>query len=167
MKRIKLLLISILLLSPGLLLAQEYSGKNLYLFGDSPISMGRGGTGVASFGTDLFYLNPASIANAERMGLSLQYGNLFGSIYNPDITIAVPTAYGTIGGSFRMVNIPDGTDMTKGYSFSLGAGKDLTSKVMVGLSFDFLMGDANDNSNLFYYGTKVGSIYCITGMDKK
>ncbi|PKL41196.1 MAG: hypothetical protein CVV44_00735 [Spirochaetae bacterium HGW-Spirochaetae-1] len=146
--------------------AQVYSGKGLYLYGDSAANMGRGTAGVSSFGTDLFYLNPASIATLERLGLSLQYGNLGGNIYNPDITIAVPTSYGNIGGSFRLIAIPDAVDLKNAYSFRVGAAKDLTEKLMIGLGIDMVFGaDLNEN-NLFYLGGSLGAIYKFSGMNK-
>lgn len=143
-----------------------YSGKGIYLFGDSAISLGRGGTGISGLGTDLFYLNPAALSTAERFGVALNYGDLGGGYYNPDLTVAFPTAWGTLGGNFRMVYIDNGVDMEKGYNLSFGVGKDLTPKVLIGLSADVLFGSSADGSTLVYAGATIGSIYRFEGMDK-
>ncbi len=146
--------------------AATYSGKGLFLFGDSATSLGRGGTGVSGLGTDLFYLNPAALSTAERFGLSLNYGTLGGSYYNPDITAAFPTAWGTLGGSFRMVYMDPGVDLAKGYALSLGVGKDLTPKVLVGISAEVLFGSSADSSTLAWTGITIGGIYRFEGMKK-
>ena len=147
--------------------AQDYSGRGLYLLGDSAAAMGRAGTGVSSFGTDLFYQNPASVATLERWGLGLQYGNLLGNIYNPDITIALPTAWGNLAGSFRMVNLSgSAVDMETGYGLSFGMGKDLTDRVMVGIAANVLFGSDVDGSSLMFLGGTIGSIYLLDGMKK-
>ena len=59
-----------ILLLPAASEASAYSGRGLYLFGDSAVSMGRGGTGVSSPGTEFQYLNPASLGAAERFSFS-------------------------------------------------------------------------------------------------
>ncbi len=141
--------------------AENDSGKNLILFGDSASSLGRGGTGVSGFGADLFYLNPASIAPLERIELGLQYGT-FGSRYsNPDVTFAIPSSYGVFGGSFRMMNIPSHTaDIEKGYLFSLGGAKNFTERFMIGTALNYFYG-SDPADKPAYAGLTIGSIYKI------
>ncbi len=159
MKKIRILLstAAIIIFTAMSASAIQHSGKSLQLWGDSAASLGRAGTGVASFGTDLFYLNPASIAPAERLGFGLQYGNLAGQYYNPDITIAVPTSYGTFGANFRSILVSDSEDFDSGYSLSIGGAKDFTSKIMIGMALNFFYGSSG--SSLLYTGATIGTIY--------
>jgi hypothetical protein len=86
-KIVSVLALIILLAAQGLR-AQEYSGKGLYLLGDGAAANGRGGTGVSSFGADLFHLNPASIA-AWRDGDSASVRRPCLRLYNPDISMVI------------------------------------------------------------------------------
>ncbi|MCU0848673.1 MAG: OmpA family protein [Spirochaetes bacterium] len=144
----------------------KYSGKGLYFLGDSAASLGRAGTGVSSFGTEYFYLNPASIAGLERTGISAQYGSLPLQIKskNPDVTLAVPLSYGVLGTSFRYIYVPDGKDFKKGYSFSIGGAKDFTQKVMLGFAFNYFHGLPG---SMDYFGGMLGIIYKFAGTDRK
>ncbi|MCP4134419.1 MAG: OmpA family protein [bacterium] len=158
-----IIILAIIALSivPVSLKAQD-SGKNLHMLGDSAASLGRGGTGAASFGTDLFYLNPASIALHERFGIGIQYGTLGNQFQSPHLTLAIPTSYGTFGTSVRYFNMPQSTDFGTGVSVSLGGAKDFTSKIMIGLAFNFMYAAENSN-NLFYIGGTIGTIYKLNG----
>ncbi|MBN2401357.1 MAG: OmpA family protein [Spirochaetes bacterium] len=161
---IRKILIAFILIGGALLpvYAKDDSGRNLILFGDSASSLGRSGTGVSAFGTDLFYLNPASIAPLERIEFGLQYGTLVFRYNNPDISFAMPTSYGVLGGSFRMLNIPSSraNDIERGYLFSIGGAKNFTEKLMIGAAFSYFTGsDAVDN--LSYTGGTLGVLYKI------
>jgi len=156
-----------ILLLPAATGAATYSGRGLYLFGDSAVSMGRGGTGVSSLGTEFQYLNPASLGAAERFSFSANYGTLAGSIYNPDVTLAFPTPWGTFGGSFRMHHFDTPVDIKSAYDLSLAVGKDLTPKVLIGFGLKFVYGTSADSSSLYYAGASLGFIYRFEGMDKK
>ena len=139
------------------LFAEDQIGKNLFRLGDSAASLGRGATGVASFGSGLFYMNPASIAAYERLGLGLQYGSLNGQFYNPDLSLALPTSYGVFGGSLRYYNLPSSSDFSSGLGVSLGAAKDFTSRIMLGLALNVFAGSAD--GTIVYTGATLGSIY--------
>jgi len=145
--------------------AASHSGKNQYLLGNSAAALGRGGTGVSAFGTDTFYLNPASVASHERMGFGLQFGTLQGGLINPDLTFALPTSYGVIGADLRVLNISGSDDFRTAVSVSLGGGKDLTSKVMVGVALNIVY--ASQGGSLFYVGPTIGAIYKFDGMRKR
>lgn len=162
--------------------AKQYNGKGLYLLGDSAEAFGRGGTGVSAFGLPLFYMNPASIASLERMGLSLQAGedfvegmkvvkdgkiNLLGDYINPNITFGLPTAWGNLAGSFRLIHISDEPEnLETAYSFSFGMGKPVADKLMFGISAKLLAGNSPDDKNLLYAGATLGTIYSFEGMNK-
>lgn len=143
--------------------ARSYEGKELHLFGNSAESLGRAGTGVASSGADYYYLNPASIADAERIGVGLQYGTLPlpTRFYDAGASLAVPTSYGVFGGSFRYLNFPKGTDFREGYSISLGAARDITRKLLLGFSLNLLYG--RDGGSAYYAGGTLGFIYKFPG----
>jgi outer membrane protein OmpA-like peptidoglycan-associated protein/flagellar hook assembly protein FlgD len=142
--------------------AKNDSGKNLILFGDSASSLGLGGIGVSSFGADLFYLNPASIAPLERFELGLQYGTLGFRYSNPDVSFAIPSSYGVFGGSSRMISIPqkDTNDIEKGYLISLGGAKNFTERLMFGAALNYFTGKDPADS-LTYAGITIGTIYKI------
>ena len=105
------------------------TATEINLFGNSAESLGRAGTGVASSGVDMIYLNPASMADMERIGISLQYGSLPlpTNYYDAGISFAVPTSYGVFGATFRYLYFPDSLDLKKGYSVSVGSARDLHS----------------------------------------
>lgn len=142
--------------------AKNDSGKNLLLFGDSASSLGRGGTGVSAYGVDLFYMNPASIAASERIELGLQYGTLGFRYHNPDFSLAVPTSYGVLGGSFRMISISSNNtnDIKNGYLFNFGGAKHFTERWMIGASLNYFSG-ADPAHNLAFAGFTLGTIYSI------
>lgn len=151
-------------LTPLPLGAVEHDGKKLHLYGDSAAAIGRGGTGVASQGTDLFYHNPASIATVNRWSIAMNYGTLpiQTDYINPDLSISVPTSYGVMGMSFRYYSIPDGAAFTDGYSGTFGIGKEITNQLLVGFSLSIFYG-ADGGSSLFTGGS-LGAIYRFQGM---
>lgn len=151
---------AIVLLS-GPLSAKNDSGKNILLLGDSAAALGRGATGVSLYGVDLFYLNPAAVAESERIELGLQYGTLGMYYHNPDFSLALPTSYGVLGASLRMINIADDTnDIESGYMFSLGGSKNFTERLLMGAAFNLFYGSDPEDS-LTYLGLTIGSIYKI------
>ncbi len=139
--------------------AENYKGSRINTFGNSAESLGRAGTGVTSSGVEQFYINPASIADAERIGVSLQYGTLPlpTTFYDGGFSLAVPTSYGVFAGSFRYLNFPQSNDLTHGYSFSIGSARDITRQLMLGFSLNFLYGEGGGAS--YYTGGSLGFIY--------
>lgn len=137
------------------------SGNDLLLMGDSTAAIGRGGAGVTSFGVDLFPFNPASIGWAEQFELGVQYGSLGLNYYSPSVSLAIPTSYGIIGGNFKMVKIADNpSDLSTGYQFSLGAAKDFSRNLSIGLALNFLYGSSViNNENVLFPGLTLGAIY--------
>ncbi|MCU0822235.1 MAG: OmpA family protein [Spirochaetes bacterium] len=139
--------------------AKDDSGHNILFFGDSAASLGRGGTGVAYYGSDIFYINPSSIAASERMEFGIQYGTLNLRYNNPSLSFAMPTTYGVMGVSFRMINIPsDSLDIESGYMFGIGGAKEFTKRLMMGASLNFFKG-ADPVDSLYYGGISIGSMY--------
>ncbi len=143
--------------------AEYYRGKEINNFGNSTESLGKAGTGVTSSGVEQFYINPASIADAERIGVSLQYGSLPlpTKFYDSGFSLAVPTSYGVFSGSFRYLNFPRSIDLKEGYSVSLGSARDLTRQLMLGFSLNFVYGKGNGTS--YYTGGTLGFIYKFPG----
>ncbi len=144
----------------GFVFAESHSARLLSLYGDSAAALGRGGTGVTARGVDLFYHNPASIAGIERFSLGLQYGTLDGAYYNPDLAIAIPTAYGVLGGAFRMIMIPhgkDARDLSSAYHVLFGGAKMVTPRLAMGMSLNFCYGQSG--GDVFYLGAALGASY--------
>lgn len=133
--------------------------KKIFMFGDSAESLGRAGTGVASSGVDLFNLNPASIGDAERVSTGAQYGTLPlpTRFYNPNVSFAVPTSYGVIGGSLKFNYFPGSDDFRNGISISAGSAKDLTPQLLLGFSLNFFSG--LDSGTSYFFGGTFGFIY--------
>jgi len=162
----KIFLITLLILSMNIAgFSAIYSGKGLKLHGDSASSMGKGGTGISSYGVDLFHLNPASIANYERIGLGIQYGNLLGGFINPDVSVAIPTSYGIFGTSVRYFNSSNSPDFQTGYDVAIGGAKDFTKEIAIGISLNMFYGSGNGSN--YYFGGTVGSIYKFDGQRMK
>lgn len=164
MKTAAMLAIIIITGSSVLLADTPQKGKNLYKYGNSAAALGRAGTGVASAGTDLFYLNPASISEAERLGLGLQYGSLPfpENYYNPEISIALPTSYGTAGFSYRHFHFPEAAQFKSGSMLSIGGAKEFTERVQLGMAVNMFYG-STDDGGIYYFGTTLGARYKITG----
>ena len=63
----KIFLITLLILSMNIAgFSAIYSGKGLKLHGDSASSMGKGGTGISSYGVDLFHSKSNSFIIRNR-----------------------------------------------------------------------------------------------------
>jgi outer membrane protein OmpA-like peptidoglycan-associated protein/flagellar hook assembly protein FlgD len=139
--------------------AEYYRGRYINNFGNSSESLGRAGTGVTSSGVEQFHINPASIADAERIGVSLQYGSLPlpTRFYDGGFAMAVPTSYGVFAGSFRYLNFPRSIDLKEGYSISVGSARDLTRQLMLGFSLNFVYGTGKGAS--YYVGGNLGFMY--------
>lgn len=133
------------------------SGKNLMLLGSSTAALGRAGTGVAGYGSDYFAINPATAAEAERIAASLDYGTLAGGFSDASVSLLYPTSYGVFLGSYRRLSVSDSSDLEKAQLFTLGAGKEFTSKLSLGLSFNLLIGSAASSAN--YGGLTLGILY--------
>jgi len=166
MKKLFFIFILFFTFSVSNLYAQQYSGKNLFNFGDSTSSLGRAGTGVSVEGTENFYINPAAIADAERLGFGLQFGIAGGGLYNPDLSVAIPYAYGTLGITYRGIFLGTSTDFTQGHYFSIGHSKKLLDRLLVGFSVNFFYGFDATGTNFFYPGASIGFIYRFQGMKK-
>lgn len=151
------LLVIIILALP--LPAEEESGMGLLLLGESAASLGRGGTGVSSFGIDLFFLNPASIAATERFGLSIQYGSLDNSYTHIGGALAMPTSYGVLGTGYRTVRIPEESeDIETGQYGSLGGSKFFTRNLALGIGIDIFSGKTESEIHS-WAGMSLGGIY--------
>jgi len=127
-----------------------------FLSGGSAAFTGRAGTGVSASGEGLSLINPASIAAIERISLGINYGSLNGDFSYPYSVLAIPTAYGVAGLGFGCFSI-DGVPEQKGYAFSFGAAKELTSRFSFGILLNGMYSDYIDRS--FYAGIKPGFIY--------
>ncbi len=172
----KIIILLCIIVAPLALFAHEQKGKRIYMLGDSAASLGRGGTGVSSFGAEFFYLNPASIGNAERYDVSMQYGTIpiDTRYFNPDLTFAIPTSYGVYAASLRYVYFTNSSDMRSGYSGAVGASKEITKKLYLGFSADFFYGEVykkkyqvKKRERMYYGGGSLGFIYVITGTRKR
>jgi outer membrane protein OmpA-like peptidoglycan-associated protein/flagellar hook assembly protein FlgD len=136
-----------------------HSGKFLSLYGNSAAAMGRGGTGVAGYGPDIFFMNPATSAELERVSASLSYGNILGQYKDAQPTLLVPTSYGTIGGTFRYLKMSGTTaDFATGYSGMLGAGKDFTDRLAFGVTANVLYASQPGGGEMYWGGT-IGALY--------
>jgi outer membrane protein OmpA-like peptidoglycan-associated protein/flagellar hook assembly protein FlgD len=135
------------------------SAKKIFLFGDSSGALGRAGTGVSLSGVDLFYLNPASIGDLERTGLSLQYGTppLPTGFNNGNASLAVPTSYGVFGASARCLFVPGSPDFRTGYGAAVGMAKNLIPELLFGFSFTFFA--SPNHGGAYYAGGNIGFIY--------
>lgn len=139
----------------------EQSAKNLLLYGNSAAAFGRGGTGVSYYGIDLLYLNPASIASFERIGVGLQYGDLANKYIDPTVSFALPTSYGVLGATMRMITVPEQElDLTKAYSFSFGGAKQFSNKLSIGLMFTMVTAE-DQTGTLYYPGGILGINYRV------
>lgn len=159
MKKSSIAILAIIIFTAISLQAKQYRGSDINLFGNSAESLGRAGTGVSSSGVDMIFLNPASMADMERPGISLQYGSLPlpTNYYNPGISFAVPSSYGVFGATFRYLNFPDSIDLKKGYGISFGSARDLTRRLMLGFSLNFFY--AENKSSSYFAGGTLGFIY--------
>jgi outer membrane protein OmpA-like peptidoglycan-associated protein/flagellar hook assembly protein FlgD len=159
MKRLLLILcvLSLPIIPAG---AEIYRGNEINLVGNSTEALGRGGTGAASSGVEQFYLNPASIADAERIGIGLQFGTLPlpTRFYDGGVSMAVPSSYGVFGASFRYLNFPGRRfDWKEGIDVRVGNARDLTRRLMLGFSLNFLYMEEYGKS--YYAGGNIGFIY--------
>lgn len=143
--------------------AEHYSGKEIFLFGNSPASLGRAATGAASEGIDFFYSNPASIGDIERTGFSLMYGSppLPTGYHDAGGYLALPTSYGVFGAAFRYMQFRDGKDITGGYSITVGNARDIFHRLAIGFSLSFFHG--RGKGNYYYTGGTLGFIYSFPG----
>ncbi|MBN1499085.1 MAG: OmpA family protein [Spirochaetes bacterium] len=147
----------------AVLSAQDGSGRSLLLLGESASSLGMGGTGATFDSLDMFFLNPASIGSLERLGLSVQYGDLVPEYKNPNLALAFPTSYGNFGIGLKMIDMPDSVDITRAYYGTIGTAKEFNDKLLVGLSIDFMTG-SEEEGNVLYAGLGLGAIYSFTFM---
>lgn len=157
MRRWSILLISLLFILSISAQAHDHKGEELVLMGDSPLFLGRGFTGVSDLGSEYFFLNPAAVSLEERLSFGLRYGSLDFSYYNPSLSFVIPTSWGNIGSDIRYINLPGEGDYTQALGVSLGIGKPLTEKVLVGVGTDFYYASAD--GSLMYVGGVLGSIY--------
>jgi len=131
-----------------------------FLSGGSAYYMGRAGTGVSAPGGDLLPVNPAAMAALERFGMSLNYASLDSDFQYPYSALAFPTAYGVLGLGGGYFTI-DGEPEQKGYLFSFGMAKEVTSKFLFGISFEGMYSDYVETN--YYAGIKPGLIYRLDG----
>lgn len=143
--------------------AERYSGNRIFLFGNSPASLGRAGTGAASGGVDFFYANPAAVGDLERTGFSLMYGSppLPTGYHDAGGSFALPTSYGVFGAAFRYMQFPGGKDITGGYAVTVGNARDIFHRLAIGFSMSFFHG--RGKGNYYYAGGTLGFIYTFPG----
>lgn len=161
MKRISLLILSLLLCFLSGNYSEAASAPGLMQGSGNPASSGKGGTGVSASGAEYFSLNPAALAEEERFFFYTGFGSLDMGFLFSDSIIAYPVSYGVIGGSFRYLSDEENSARYKNYAFSLGLGKDITSKLAFGLAVKGMRADY-DSSN-FYTGLSTGIHYRIPG----
>ncbi len=117
--------------------AAESPAGNIFLSGGRALPTGRAGTGVSAAGSDFFTINPASIGGAESVAAGVDYGSLDGDYTYPTVSLALPFAYGVFGLSFSYFNMSEGDVSQKGYFLSAGIAKEMTSRLMFGLAFEY------------------------------
>lgn len=156
--RIRVAITTILLLCSVTLVHAASDGTALLMLGGSASMLGRADTGVAYFGSDTFFVNPAAIAKEERFIGSLNYGNLLFDYYNPSVVAGFPTSYGVIGGAFRLIS---GSDTLNGYQFMLGGAKEFTRRLSMGASLSLLLG-SGPGSGAYFTGITIGTMYQTT-----
>jgi len=127
-----------------------------FLSGGSAYSTGRAGTGVSASVGDLSPINPASMATLERLSVTFNYSSLDSDFMYPYASAAYPGAYGVIGLGMGYFDV-DGDPAQKGYLFSFGFSKELTSKFLFGIALEGMYSDFTNKS--FYTGIKPGIIY--------
>lgn len=133
-----------------------------FLSGGNAIFNGRGGTGVSDAFSGISYINPASMALLERFSISLNYGSLDSGFTYPWSAMAFPTAYGVIGMGFGYFTMDEEVEPAqKACLFSLGMGKELTSKFLFGIALDGMSSQYGEST--YYAGVKPGFIYRLDG----
>ncbi|MCL2155597.1 MAG: OmpA family protein [Leptospirales bacterium] len=132
------------------------STKSAFLSGGSAYYTGRAGAGVSSSEENLSPINPASMALVERFTISLNYSSLDGDFIYPYLMSAYPTVYGVALFGLGYFSI-DGNPEQSGYMFSIGMSKEITSKILFGLSFEGMYSDYLEKD--YYVGIKPGIIY--------
>ncbi len=140
--------------------ALNHSGKDLMLLGNSAQSLGRGGTGIGMTDSDLFFLNPASIAALERMEFNLNYVSPMGKYGYSGVNAVIPTSYGSFGLGFNYLSLSQSRDTEKACLLSLGNARDITRKLMLGAALDFLSGE-DSSSSVRWFGASMGAIYMM------
>lgn len=160
MKKVQVLILSIFLcfVSHASIAAGLMQGSG------NPASIGKGGTGVSGFGASYFGINPAALAGEERLYFSTGYGSLDMDYIFSDSIFAFPTSYGVVGGNLKYFDNDDGDGKFKSYGFSIGMGKNITSKLIFGLSIKGMQ--SNYNGGDFYTGVGIGAMYRLKGQVK-
>ena len=161
MKRISLLILSLILCFLSGNYSAVMSAPGLMQGSGNPVSSGKGGTGVSASGAEYFSLNPAALAAEERFFFYTGYGSLDMDYVFSDSIAAIPTSYGVIGGSFRYLSPDDRRGDFRNYAFSLGIGKDITSKLAFGLALRGMQSDLYGSD--FYAGISSGIHYRFGG----
>jgi len=139
--------------------AELSPATSAFLSGGRTVSVGRGGTGVSSAGADYYNINPASIAGAENFILGLDYGSLSGGFVYPTVSAVLPFAYGVFGFSFSYFNFTDDNIDETGYFISAGLSREMTSRFLFGLAFEYVSSDYPEPG--IYAGVKPGVKYLV------
>lgn len=154
--------VDVLILSLFLCIVSHVSFASGLMHGSgNPASSGKGGTGVSASGGSYFSINPAALAVEERLYFSTAYGSLDMDYIFSDSVFAFPTSYGVFGGNFRYFSNDDRDEKFKNYAFSIGMGKNITSKMIFGMTFKGMQ--SNYNGGDFYSGIGIGAIYRLKG----
>ncbi|HPR36723.1 MAG TPA: OmpA family protein [Spirochaetota bacterium] len=139
--------------------AELSPAASAFLSGGRAVPVGLGGAGVSASGAEFYNINPASIAGSENFTLGLDYGSLNGEYIYPTVSAALPFGYGVFGLSFSYFSFTDDDVEQKGYFVSAGLSKEMTSRFMFGLSFEYGSSDYPESSA--YAGVKPGIKYIV------
>ncbi|MFA5519379.1 MAG: OmpA family protein [Spirochaetota bacterium] len=160
MKSVHVLILSIFLsIVPHALIA-----AGLMHGSGNPASIGKGGTGVSGLGAGYFNINPAALAAEERFYFSTGFGSLDMDYIFSDSIFAFPTSYGVIGGNFKYFANDDIDEKFKSYGFSIGMGKNITSRLIFGMALKGMQSDYSGGN--FYTGIGLGAAYKLKGQSR-
>ncbi len=139
--------------------ADARDGRLILLPGGSAASLGRGGTGVSDTGINSFFLNPASIAPAERFEMFLGHGSIGGDYNNTGFAAAFPSSYGAFGISFNSISTTSQTGALRtAHYLSIGGAKEFTDRLSFGAALDVLHGTTPEGPGHFI-GAGLGARY--------
>lgn len=141
--------------------ARTMDGRYPFFPGFSAATLGRGATGVSADGIHSFILNPASIAEVERLEFALGHGSIAGDYGTTGIVAALPTSYGTFGISLNSITVdPPRGALGTARVLSFGGGKQFTDRLSIGAAFDMLHGTTDDGTTR-YAGAAIGARYAL------
>ncbi len=152
-------------LSPASAAGERVHADDLMIFGASPSSIGRGGTGAALPDTPDAHLNPASPARFRHAAVSVNYGFNGPGLSHTGFFGGVPTSYGYFGVFGSALSVPESDeDAGEGECSAglLGAGgaRALSANLDAGYSLGVSAGSI-DSADFGWAGAGLGLIYRI------